>query len=139
VAFVEERTKSVLGPICEEMHMNNVKTPTLALALASSLSLSACATTPQEERTLQSAGTGAAIGAVAGAGVGAVVGGLSPIAGAAIGAAVGGLAGAVWADHDNDGYADGYVREGQYYQGAPAAPAPAAYEPPAPVRSGERG
>ena len=76
---------------------------------------------------------GAALGAVAGA----VIGGLSPIEGAVIGAAVGGLAGAVWADNDRDGRADGYVYNGQYYQGTPAgyAPAPA----PAPGPTGERG
>jgi uncharacterized membrane protein len=93
---------------------------TVAILLAGSLSLGACATTAREDATLQGAGTGAAVGAAAGAGLGAVVGGLSPLEGAAIGAAVGGLAGAVWADHDNDGYADGYVREGQYYPGRPA-------------------
>ena len=114
--------------------MNKMMT---AVIIASSLSLGACATERQEE-TLQSAGTGAAVGAVAGAGVGAVVGGLSPIQGAVIGAAIGGLAGAIWADHDNDGYADGYVREGQYYQGSPPPPPPPAYAPP-PSRSGERG
>jgi hypothetical protein len=90
-----------------------------AVLLAGSLSLGACATYPQDE-TIAGAATGAAIGGAAGAGLGAVVGGLSAIEGAAIGAAVGGLAGAVWADRDNDGYADGYVREGQYYQGRPA-------------------
>jgi len=62
--------------------------------------------------------TGAA-GAVVGAGAGALIGGLGVLEGAAIGAAVGGLGGAVWADADNDGCVDGYVREGQYYQGAP--------------------
>lgn len=92
----------------------------VAILMASSLSLGACATTADQQDTLEGAGTGAGIGAVAGAGLGAVVGGLSPIEGAAIGAAVGGLAGAVWADQNNDGYADGYVREGRYYQGAPA-------------------
>ena len=54
-----------------------------------------------------------------------------------IGAAVGGLAGAVWADRNNDGMVDGYVHNGQYYQGAPAgaAPAPApTYSSPAPQR-----
>lgn len=92
---------------------------TLLLALgAGALSLGGC-TSMNHDDTLASAGTGAAVGAAAGAGLGAVVGGLSPIEGAAIGAAVGGVAGAVWADRDNDGYADGYVREGQYYQGRP--------------------
>lgn len=96
--------------------------PIVAILMASSLSLGACATTsdPYADDTLRGAGTGAAVGAVAGAGLGAVVGGLSPIEGAAIGAAVGGVAGAVWADSDNDGYSDGYVREGRYYQGEPA-------------------
>jgi hypothetical protein len=42
------------------------------------------------------------------------------LASAAIGAAVGGIAGAVWADANNDGCVDGYVRQGQYYAGAPA-------------------
>lgn len=82
------------------------------------LSLGGC-TSMNHDSTLASAGTGAAIGAAAGAGVGAVVGGLSPIEGAAIGAAVGGIGGAVWADRNNDGYADGYVQNGQYYEGRP--------------------
>jgi phage tail tape-measure protein len=126
--------------------------PIYAVLLAGSLALGACSTYGNNDETLESAGTGAAVGAVAGAGLGAVVGGLSPIEGAAIGAAVGGLAGAIWADNDNDGYADGYVREGQYYQGRPTqemypepapgyqAPAPT-YQSPPPVRrrSGERG
>ncbi len=67
----------------------------------------------------------------------AVIGGLSPIEGALVGAAVGGIAGAVWADSDNDGYADGYYYNGQYYQGRPAPPPPPVYQ--APVQSGERG
>ena len=92
-----------------------------AALLAGAMSLSACTTTTaQEDATLRGAGTGAGIGAVAGAGLGAVVGGLNPIEGAAIGAAVGGLAGAVWADRDDDGRPDGYVREGRYYEGTPA-------------------
>jgi len=90
----------------------------VAAMLAGSMSLAACSTTNDD--TLQSAGTGAAIGATAGAGAGALIGGLSPIEGAAIGAAIGGLAGAVWADRDQDGRADGYVRNGTYYQGTPA-------------------
>jgi hypothetical protein len=85
---------------------------------AASMSLGACATTNDD--TLASAGGGAAVGAGVGAGVGAVVGGLSPVEGAIAGAAVGGLAGAIWADRDRDGRADGYVREGQYYEGRPS-------------------
>ena len=94
-----------------------MKKPMIAVLMAGSLSLGACATT---DPTLGGAATGAGLGAAAGAGLGAVIGGLSPIQGAAIGAAVGGIAGAVWADRNNDGYADGYVREGRYYEGAPA-------------------
>ncbi len=95
----------------------------LAVLLAGSMSLGACATTAHEEAMLEGAGTGAAIGAVGGAGVGALAG--DPIAGAAIGAAIGGLAGAVWVDANNDGYVDGYTRGGQYYAGAPAGWDPA--------------
>ena len=97
-----------------------MKKPMMAVLLAGSMSLSACTTYGNNDDTLRGAGTGAAIGAAAGAGLGAAVGGLGVIEGAAIGAAVGGLAGAVWADRNNDGYADGYVREGQYYEGRPA-------------------
>lgn len=79
---------------------------------------------------LRTGAAGAAVGAVGGA----LIGGLGVLEGAAIGAAVGGLGGAVWADANNDGCADGYMREGRYYEGAPMAqPMPAAY------RSGERG
>jgi uncharacterized membrane protein len=87
--------------------------------------------------TLRRVVTGAAIGAGAGAIGGAVIGGLSPIEGAVIGAAIGGLVGAIWADNDHNGQADGYVYNGQYYQGTPAGytPAPA----PEPARTGERG
>ena len=85
---------------------------------ASALSLGGC-TSMNNDDTLASAGTGAAIGAAAGAGLGAVVGGLSPIEGAVIGAAVGGIGGAIWADRNNDGYSDGYVQNGQYYEGRP--------------------
>jgi uncharacterized membrane protein len=96
-----------------------MKKSMIAVLMAGSLSLGACSTYGNDG-TLASAATGAGVGAVAGAGLGAVVGGLSPIQGAAIGAAVGGLAGAVWHDSNNDGYADGYVREGTYYPGTPA-------------------
>ena len=90
----------------------------LAITLASTAALGACASNP---RVAQDAG----IGAVGGAAVGAVVPGVSVLQGAAVGAAIGGLAGAVWADRNNDGMVDGYVYNGQYYAGAPsAAPAP---------------
>lgn len=118
-----------------------MKKSMIAMMLAGSMSLGACASTYEDQATLEGAGTGAAVGAVGGAALGAVVGGLSPIEGALIGAAVGGVAGAVWADSDNDGRADGYYQNGQYYQGRPPVnsyqPAP---PPPAPVyRAGERG
>jgi hypothetical protein len=89
----------------------------ITLMAAAALPLSACASTPTDN-TLASVGTGAAIGAAGGAGVAALTGG-SLLTGAAIGAAVGGLAGAVWADRNNDGVADGYVYNGQYYAGEP--------------------
>jgi hypothetical protein len=88
----------------------------IAIVLASTISLGACTT---NDRTLETAATGAAVGGVGGAAVGAVVPGVSVIEGAAVGAAIGGLTGAVWADSNHDGYADGYVQEGQYYAGRP--------------------
>ncbi len=112
--------------------------PMIAILIAGSLSLGACATNDYAARDdMEDIGTGAAIGAAAGAGVGAVVGGLSPIEGALIGAVVGGVAGAIWTDRDNDGYVDGYTQNGVYYEGRPPANS---YQPaPAPVASGERG
>ncbi len=88
----------------------------LAIVLASSVSLSACAT---NSRMAGNAAEGAAYGAAGGAVVGAVVPGVSVIEGAAVGAVIGGLANAVWADRNNDGYVDGYVQNGQYYTGTP--------------------
>ena len=84
----------------------------LAMTLASTAALGACAT---NSRVAQDA----AVGGLGGAAVGAVVPGVSVIEGAAVGAAIGGLAGAVWADNNNDGYVDGYVQNGQYYAGTP--------------------
>ena len=84
----------------------------LALALASTVSLTACASNPRVAQD-------AAIGGLGGAAVGAVVPGVSVIEGAAVGAAIGGLAGALWADSNNDGYVDGYMYNGQYYAGTP--------------------
>ena len=95
-----------------------MKKTAMGLLLAGSLSLGACASTNND--TLADAATGAAVGAAGGAAVGAVVPGVSTITGAAVGAAVGGLAGAVWSDRNNDGYADGYVQNGQYYEGQPS-------------------
>ncbi|MXO61195.1 hypothetical protein GRI89_16750 [Altererythrobacter salegens] len=52
---------------------------------------------------------------------------------ASVGGSVPGLAGATWADANNDGCIDGYVREGLYYSGAPVIQtAPVSY-------TGERG
>lgn len=96
-----------------------MKTSVLAILAAASLPLAACTST-NNDGTLASAGTGAAIGAAGGAGVAAIAGG-DLLTGAAIGAAVGGLAGAVWADRNNDGRADGYTYQGQYYEGVPSA------------------
>ena len=89
----------------------------ISVLVAAALPLSACSTTEDED--LATIGTGAAIGAAGGAGVAAIAG-TDLLTSAAIGAAVGGLAGAVWADRNNDGRADGYVYNGQYYEGAPA-------------------
>ena len=94
-----------------------MKKSILAVLLASSVSLSACAT---DSRTAGDIAQGAAVGAAGGAAVGAVVPGVSMIEGAAVGAAIGGLAGAVWADQNNDGYVDGYYQNGQYYAGTPS-------------------
>src|SRR3954462_14180331 len=84
----------------------------VALTLASTLTLGACASNPRVAQD-------AAIGGLGGAAVGAGGPGGSVIEGAAVGAAIGGLAGAVWADQNNDGYVDGYVYNGQYYAGTP--------------------
>jgi hypothetical protein len=96
--------------------------------------------TPQGyDPTLHRVATGALGGAALGAVGGALIPGVSVLEGAVIGAAVGGLAGAIWADRDNDGRVDGYVYNGQYYQGGPSSTAPAPMAPPPPTRSGERG
>jgi uncharacterized protein YcfJ len=71
----------------------------LAAAAASTLSLSACATTSDPYATnnsqAQRAATGAAIGAVGGAVLGAVVPGVSPVTGAIAGGVAGAVLGAV--------------------------------------------
>lgn len=58
-------------------------------------------------------------------------------AGTTAGTTVSGVAGAVWTDVNSDGCVDGYLREGQYYQGAPFQSGPAIQ--PAGYRPGERG
>ena len=107
-----------------------------AALMAGTLSLAAC--TSVDDARLADVGTGAAVGAAGGAALGAVVGGVTPIEGAVVGAAVGGLAGAIWADRNNDGRVDGYVYNGQYYQGAPSQ---TQQQPTytAPMGAGERG
>jgi len=91
----------------------------LILLGAAALPLGACSTM-ENDRTLSTAATGAALGAAGGAGVAAIAGG-DLLTGALIGGAVGGLAGAIWADRDGDGRADGYVQNGQYYAGTPGS------------------
>lgn len=96
-----------------------MKSKLLILLGAAALPLGACSTM-ENDRTLSTAATGAAVGAAGGAGVAAIAGG-DLLTGALIGGAVGGLAGAIWADRDGDGRADGYVQNGQYYAGAPSS------------------
>jgi len=61
--------------------------------------------------------------------------GAPPIPGAVLGAPAGNMMGAVWADSDGDGLADGFYYQGRFYAGSPPyQPVPAA-----PVRQGERG
>nr|WP_294847509.1 YMGG-like glycine zipper-containing protein [uncultured Sphingomonas sp.] len=88
----------------------------MAVLVAGAVSMSACATNSEQAGNIAQ---GAGIGAAGGAVVGAIVPGVNVIEGAAIGAGVGGLAGAVWADNNGDGYTDGYVQNGTYYQGTP--------------------
>lgn len=89
------------------------------------------------DSTLGRVGTGAAGGAVLGGVAGALIPGVSLLEGAIAGAVVGGLAGAIWADQDRDGRVDGYMYNGQYYQGAPNGQAPMPMA--APMNAGERG
>ena len=89
------------------------------------------------DSTLGRVGTGAVGGAVLGAAAGALIPGVSLLEGAIAGAVVGGLAGAIWADQDRDGRVDGYMYNGQYYQGQPNGQAPMPMA--APMNAGERG
>ena len=94
-----------------------MKRAMMAMLVAGSMSLGACATTndpyyADRDETLRDAATGAAVGAATGAVAGAVIPGVSPVEGAVAGAVVGGVAGAVTSDNDRDG--DGYVDEVYY-------------------------
>lgn len=101
-------------------------TKKLLLVLSgAALPLGACSSM-DNDRTLATAGTGAVVGGAAGAGIAAATGG-DILTGALIGGAVGGVAGAVWADRNNDGRADGYYQNGTYYPGVPSNYNAAAY------------
>lgn len=67
----------------------------VSAAVASSLALGGCATTPAYDHAVASTATGAVIGAGAGALAGSVLPGIGTGAGAAVGAVLGGVAGAV--------------------------------------------
>ena len=54
-----------------------------------------------------------------------VVAAMTAQAGQTIGAAIPSMPGAIWADYNNDGYADGYVYNGAYYAGTPGSTGPA--------------
>ena len=90
-----------------------MKKTVLAIMLAGTVSLGACANNPNMARN-------AGIGGLGGAAVGAVIPGVSVAEGALAGAAIGGLSGAIWQDQNNDGYVDGYQYNNQYYAGTPA-------------------
>jgi hypothetical protein len=67
----------------------------VSAAVASSLALGGCATTPQSDHTIAAGATGAVVGAGAGALAGSVLPGIGTGAGAAVGAVVGGVAGLI--------------------------------------------
>ncbi len=102
-----------------------MKRSVMAMLVAGSMSLGACATTndpyyADRDETLRDAATGAAVGAATGAVAGAVIPGVNPVEGAVAGAVVGGVAGAVTSDNDGDGRVDEvyYDRNGDgYYDG----------------------
>src|SRR5215210_4045336 len=100
------------APTAQQTGERAMRKSIVALTLASTLTLGACASNPRVAQD-------AAIGGLGGAAIGAVVPGVSVIEGAAVGAAIGGLAGAIWSDQNNDGYVDGYTYNGQYYAGQP--------------------
>ena len=91
----------------------------LLLALASTVSLSACTTDRFGDRQASRGLKGAGIGAAGGAVVGAVTGG-DVLTGAAIGAAAGAVVGIVTQDRnrfeDRDGQRYYYERDGRQYR-----------------------
>lgn len=80
----------------------------VSAAVASSLALGGCATTPANDHVVAGTAEGAVIGAGAGAVAGSVIPGVGTAAGAVAGAVLGGVAGAVISGHqyyrDTRGY-----------------------------------
>lgn len=80
----------------------------VSAAVASSLALGGCATTPGTDHVIAGTATGAAVGAGAGALAGSVLPGVGTVTGAVAGAVLGGVAGAVISGHqyyrDTRGY-----------------------------------
>jgi uncharacterized protein YcfJ len=80
----------------------------VSAAVASSLAVSGCASTPYSDHVVASTATGAAVGAGAGALAGSVLPGIGTATGAVAGAVVGGVAGAIIGGHqyyrDTRGY-----------------------------------
>ena len=104
-----------------------MKKSILAIMLAGTVSLGACASNPNIARN-------AGIGGLGGAAVGAVIPGVSVAEGAIAGAAIGGLSGALWTDQNNDGYVDGYTRTANIMRARRRAMTrPSAASPPAPL------
>lgn len=92
----------------------------IAALLAGSAALTACATTGRNQPVDPHAPVTPATAPLP-----AIVPGVTVAEGAVIGAAIAGLPNAVWADRNNDSIVDGYVWNGEYYAGTPAAYDPA--------------
>lgn len=86
----------------------NMKRLLVSAAVASSLALGGCATTPATDHEVAGTATGAVIGAGAGAIAGSVLPGIGTATGAVAGAVLGGVAGAIISGHqyyrDTRGY-----------------------------------
>jgi phage tail tape-measure protein len=81
-----------MGQLRKDDHMKRLLIPA---AVATSVALSGCATTPAYDHTVASAATGAAVGAGAGALAGSVLPGIGTGTGAVAGAVLGGVAGLI--------------------------------------------